>query len=185
MIMQDSLWSMAALAATVFLILLFLRAGWHKVADYGRFLGFVADYRLLPERLVEPVARLLIGAEFAVVALLAWPSQSALGAAAAAALLSLYALAIGVNVARGRRRIDCGCGGTAQSLSWSLVIRNALLAALALLAAAGGSRLLGAYAAAAAVFAGVLVWFAYNLVEQVIANGNRRLLLNSANQAKH
>ena len=35
-------------------------------------------------------------------------------AAAAALLLALYAGAIGVNLARGRRDIDCGCGGPAS-----------------------------------------------------------------------
>ena len=46
-----------------------------------------------------------------------------------------------INLRRGRAHIDCGCGQSflAQSLSWTLVARNAVLAALLLpsLAVAG------------------------------------------------
>ena len=51
---------------------------------------------------------------------------------AVAALLAIYAGAIAINLARGRRQIDCGCGGDAHPLSWALVVRNAVLAAMAL-----------------------------------------------------
>ena len=39
-----------------------------------------------------------------------------------------YALAIGINLMRGRCYIDCGCGDTPQMLSGWLLVRNALLA---------------------------------------------------------
>ncbi len=152
---MDALRSMAAQAATVFLILLFVRAAWHKIGDYGRFAGFLADYRLLPAAL------------------------------AAAGLLLLYAVAIAVSLGRGQRRIDCGCGGAPQHLSWALGVRNLALAALAALAvpaAAGGP--LDLYAGAVAVLAGLLLWGAYLLVEQVIANADRRLQLLAARQAQ-
>lgn len=180
---MNAIWSMAAQAATVFLILLFVRAAWHKATDFGRFSGFLADYRLLPAGLVAGAARALIGAELGCVALLAWPASSAAGALAAIALLLLYALAIGINVARGHRRIDCGCGGTPQHLSWALVLRNLALAGLALPAAVASAPL-DLYAGSAAVFAGLLLWGAYHLVEQVIANADRRLQLLAARQAK-
>jgi hypothetical protein len=70
--------------------------------------------------------------------------SAALGAAA---LLALYTAAIGVNLARGRRDVDCGCAGPGgrQTLQGGLVARNALLAAAALAAAAPvGARGLGA-----------------------------------------
>lgn len=55
--MESGFTSMAAAAATTFTVLVFLRAGWHKLSDFGTFTGYVADYRLLPEALVEPAAR--------------------------------------------------------------------------------------------------------------------------------
>jgi hypothetical protein len=39
------------------------------------------------------------------------------------------------NLWRGRRQIDCGCGGEVHPLSWGLVLRNGVLAAAALLVA--------------------------------------------------
>jgi hypothetical protein len=63
--------------------------------------------------------------------------DGARGGLAAAALLALYSAAIVVNLARGRREIDCGCFGPAQRqpLSPALVLRNGVLIALALVCA--------------------------------------------------
>jgi hypothetical protein len=49
-------------------------------------------------------------------------------------LLGLFAAAMAVNLYRGRADIDCGCGQSflKQSLSWTLVVRNAVLATLLL-----------------------------------------------------
>jgi hypothetical protein len=65
-------------------------------------------------------ATLLLGLAFP------WPELGA------AALLLLFALAMGINLRRGRRHIDCGCFQSAleQTLSWTLVMRNAVLALL-------------------------------------------------------
>lgn len=54
--------------------------------------------------------------------------------AGAVALLLLFAAAMAINLARGRADIDCGCGQSflKQTLSWSLVARNAALAAMLL-----------------------------------------------------
>jgi hypothetical protein len=51
-------------------------------------------------------------------------------------LLVLYAIAMAINLARGRRHIDCGCAGPAarRSISGRLVARNVILATLALVA---------------------------------------------------
>ncbi|MGH8629603.1 MAG: MauE/DoxX family redox-associated membrane protein, partial [Burkholderiales bacterium] len=51
----------------------------------------------------------------------------------ACALLLVYALAMGINLARGRRDIDCGCFKSAlkQTISGWLIGRNLLLAAAA------------------------------------------------------
>ena len=51
-----------------------------------------------------------------------------------AAMLLAYAGAMTINLVRGRRFIDCGCGGATQPLSVGLVMRNVVLAAAALIA---------------------------------------------------
>jgi hypothetical protein len=56
------------------------------------------------------------------------------GALVAALLLLVYALAIAINLARGRRDLDCGCAGPGnrRPVRGMLVARNLLYAAMAL-----------------------------------------------------
>ena len=59
-------------------------------------------------------------------------STTRLAAGIAALLLGLYAAGIVVNLRRGRRHIDCGCGvgSRAQPISAGLVVRNTVLIGL-------------------------------------------------------
>lgn len=110
---------------------LFAAAGVSKLRDRRRFAGIVLDYRLLPPRLALRVAAMLPWLEFALAGtLLAGVSLALPGAAA---VLLAYGAAMTVNLARGRRRMDCGCGAEPQMLSGWLVWRNLLLAAALLL----------------------------------------------------
>ncbi len=170
--MAADLLHMAAMAGTTFLVLLFLRAAWHKLADFGRFSGFVADYQVLPAAWVEHAARLLIGLEGLSVVLLLTPALNRLGALLAITLLLAYAAVIAINLARGHVHIDCGCGGAAQRLSPGLLLRNALLVVLALPVAASQVAPLGLFEAAAAIAAGSLLWLIYNVAEQLLANSS-------------
>jgi len=112
------------------LALLFVTAAAHKLRDRAAFRATFAEYRILPETAsaVVPLA------ELAVAALLVVAAASALGKIGAAALLLVYAAAVGVNLARGRRHIDCGCAGprARRPIGGGIVARNALLAAAAL-----------------------------------------------------
>ena len=114
------------------LALLFAGAVQHKLRDPRHFTATLAEYRLLPARLAPAAAVCVILAELGI--LLALVLRPAWGAAAGAALLGLYGAAIGVNLARGRRHIDCGCGGPAarREISGWLVARNGLAAGAAL-----------------------------------------------------
>ena len=116
--------------------LLLVVAAVHKLRDPRRFAATLAEYRLLPQPLSGAASMLLVGAELATVAALG--ADRRLGLAAAAALLGLYAAAIAINLARGRRHIDCGCAGPAarRPISGWLVARNLALAGLALAALA-------------------------------------------------
>lgn len=111
--------------------LVFLQAAFAKLQHRELLSGVIANYRLLPAGLVGPAALLLPPAELAVGAALLLAGHW-LAAAAAAVLLVAFAAAMGINITRGRREIDCGCGRSQlrQPLSWLLVGRNLALAAL-------------------------------------------------------
>jgi hypothetical protein len=110
----------------------FLGAGIAKLRNRRVFPGVVANYRLLPEGLVPPVAAILPIAEVVIGAALIGGFR--LAGLPAAALLVVFALAMAINIGRGRLHIDCGCGRSElrQPLSRALVVRNLLLAALLL-----------------------------------------------------
>jgi uncharacterized membrane protein YphA (DoxX/SURF4 family) len=109
--------------------LVFLTAAWGKSRHRLEFQGVVANYRLLPDMLVPPFALLLPPLEMAVGLMLPTGLASPWCEAAAAALLALFAIAMAVTIGRGRTEIDCGCFQSAlkQTLSWTLVARNAVL----------------------------------------------------------
>jgi hypothetical protein len=116
------------------LALLFAGAALHKAGDRAQFRSVLAGYRLLPAALLPVAAPVVIAAELAAAVLLLITPVRAIGAWVAALLLLGYALALGVNLLRGRTRIDCGCLGFGRSdrISWWMVARNVGLAALAL-----------------------------------------------------
>lgn len=119
--------------------LVFAAAVAGKIRHRHELPGVVANYRLLPESLAATAAWIVVGLECAVVLSLVSGAWLAAGATLAIALLAGFALAMGINLVRGRHEIDCGCfqSGLRQRLSALLLVRNFLLAALltALLAA--------------------------------------------------
>jgi len=114
--------------------LLFLVAASHKLRDVARFRTTLGDYRLLPGAVVPLAVCMVIGIEIGVAIALVVPARPA-GPLAAAALLVAYGAVIAINLARGRRHLDCGCAGPAvrRPISGWLVARNLVLAATALL----------------------------------------------------
>ena len=137
--------AVSALLAGAF-ALLFASAALHKLIDPARFGEAFRAYELLPASLAW-VSALLPVFELVVAAALL-PAASRSGAAAAgAALLLLYAAAMAVNLGRGRRDLDCGCGGPSarRAIGVWMVYRNLLLAALlAVLLLPSAPRPLGA-----------------------------------------
>lgn len=112
-----------------------------KVTRQSDLRQAVAGFQLLPQVLVAPFALALPIVEVAATLACLVPATRSLGAAALAALFVLFAFALGINVARGRTDIDCGCNGfrqtggpAAHSIGWAHVARVLLLAALAALA---------------------------------------------------
>lgn len=115
------------------LSLLFAAAAWHKISDLRRFTATVRDYELLPATWASLAAWVLPIAEASIAAGLLYDPTRKAASAAAAAMLVLYAVAITVNLARGRREIDCGCFASSSRtpLSPWLLARNLVLAAAA------------------------------------------------------
>lgn len=126
------------LALRTFLALLFLTAAWSKLSHAEEFYGVVRNFRLLPDAASRIVARGLPVLEVLVAVGLVVRPFTALAATLAAMLLLIFAVALGINVLRGRTWIDCGClrQGMKQPVSGWLVARNLGLAALALAVAA-------------------------------------------------
>lgn len=125
------IWAVRLVLAAVFAL-----AAVTKLRALDEFTGVVHNYRVLPEVLVRPVAYGLPPLEAAIaLGLLIDPTRT-LAAGGAAALLLGFALAMAVNILRGRVQIDCGCFASTlkQQISWALVGRNVVLIGLALLA---------------------------------------------------
>ena len=126
-----------SLGSALMLACVFLAASVHKLRDLRHFETTLGAYGLLPGMLVRPAALGLPLMEFMVALGLLAPPARFSAAMATAVLLGIYTLAIGINMARGRRSIDCGCGdpGRGQTLTGWLLPRNGVLMGLALLAA--------------------------------------------------
>lgn len=125
--------SAVRLALRLALAAMFATAALHKLRDPRRFAETLRNYRTLPEAAAPPAAAALVVGELAVAAALVLPTPVALGATGALSLLAVYSAAVGVNLARGRRDIDCGCLGPGhrQPLSEWLLLRNGMAAVAA------------------------------------------------------
>jgi hypothetical protein len=104
---------------------LFLFGALHKVRDLEQFKRVLMAYRLLPEAAITPAAWTVASTE--VLLGFAALAQVQIAFVAGGAVLGVYALAMLVNLLRGRRFIDCGCGGDSQPITWGLIVRNSIL----------------------------------------------------------
>ncbi len=113
-------------------------AGLHKLRNPLHYAAVIDDYRVLAQGsgsyVVWVAGAVEIGAGIAILL----PPLNRAGLAVAGLLLLAYFAVIALNLLRGRRAIDCGCGapGRAQGLSAGLLVRNAVLALAALVSSA-------------------------------------------------
>jgi hypothetical protein len=158
------------------LALLWLAAASHKLRDPARFRDALTGYQLVPAAAVRAASALIVALELALGLALLLPGSGAAPALATGALLALYAVAIAANLKRGRRTIDCGCGARPQPLGEGLVVRNAVLVAIALLAALPASGRAFVWLDAATVAGGAAALTAmYAAVDAAIGNHVRTL----------
>ncbi len=123
--------------------LLFLLASMHKFFGFDEFAAALKEYELVPRRLIRLPVYLIPIAEASLAFGWLFAGQVHIVAYASAGLLAAYALAMGINLYRGRGHIGCGCsfGGALQhdqGLSAGLVLRNVGLASVALVVTLSG-----------------------------------------------
>ena len=134
----DPLWVMLAAGAIATLL---AHAAITKLTDRALFEQHLAAYGVPMAALPAAVWAIPL-AEGALAIALLTPWRP-IAATLAAGLLITYGVAMAWHLARGHR-LDCGCGGEPMAVSWWLVLRNALLAALAFVAAqSADARALG------------------------------------------
>jgi len=117
-------WLIAASGA-----LLFGTAGLHKLRTWEQFRVTLEDYRVLPRALTSSAAFLVILLECGIALGVLWPQTRGLCCLSGAVLLLVYASSMAVNLARGRRSIDCGCSLRPRPIQGVMIMRNAVLAA--------------------------------------------------------
>jgi hypothetical protein len=123
--------------------LLFATAGSHKLRGLSHFAEIVAAYRVLPPALARRIAWLVPCLELTIALALIWEPSRRPAVVAASGILIAYATAMAVNLVRGRRDLDCGCG-TARArrpvAAWMIWRNSSLAAALGLAALPWSSR---------------------------------------------
>ena len=156
------------------LALILLGAAWHKLSEPNMFLSALAAYRLLPQSLLDVAARGIPLLEIALGAGILVPATRSVALVGVALLMTGYALAIGINLTRGRSYIDCGCGGAAHPLSWVLLVRNGVRAAAALAASGATIDRPLDWLDAVTVVLGVLAFFVtYLMSDELLRQASR------------
>jgi len=135
--MMNTILVETGLAGAIGTGIVFVEAGLAKLRHRDVLPGVVANYRLLPETLLAPVAAILPPVELGLGMALIVSAMVGSGplhwfAVPSAVLFVVFAAAMAINIRRGRSQIDCGCGRSQlrQPLGWGLVIRNLVLAVL-------------------------------------------------------
>lgn len=132
-----------SLYCLVFLGALLLTSAATKLVGRARFEAALSGYGLLPARLVRPASTIVPVIEVLVGGLCL--TGVPMAAVPVLFLLAAFSSAIALNLVRGRTDGDCGCLGglRPEGLAWSLIVRNAALALLALVGLGVPSRDLG------------------------------------------
>lgn len=165
------------------LAVLLASASLHKLVHRAEFRRSLTAYELVPDQMVPVLALGLPMLELASAAMLLIDPWRVLGGVLGAAMFAVYALAMSINLLRGRRDLACGCGWGVSSaeaeprVSFGLVARNLVLIALALMLAsvqadrpANGIDLLNG------AFSGVVLVLLWATVDRLLANGKRMSL---------
>ncbi len=116
------------LVVTLALALLWLISGVSKLRQRRSFESVLAGYEILPEAVVGAAVPVILLGEILVGAVLLTQWQNA--GFASCGLLLVYSAAVGMNLWRGRRDLDCGCsfsGVGRQTIDEWILARNVVL----------------------------------------------------------
>ena len=113
---------------------LFLAAGASKLSDLGEFADAIKHYRIIPGATAGAVAKMISVIEVVLGSVLILGLGIGYASLAGSVLLVIFALAMAINLIRGRR-IPCGCKRESEPIQIKHIVRNVLaVAALAVLA---------------------------------------------------
>lgn len=164
-----------ATMSTLLLSYLFVVGGWQKLADTAYFQQVITDYNILPASWSASLARVLPFVEICAGLALLIPALQLPALGAVALLLTGYTFAMALNIARGRRDLDCGCAGPGQeqTIGGWLLGRNIVLISLALLSGPALQQLsLGWSGWSLALLGATVLALFYHVFNQLIANNN-------------
>ncbi len=128
--------------ARLILAAVFLSAGLRKLPDRRHFFFVVLAFRVLPRSLARVYAFSLPWLEVVMGLMLLLGAMSQLAASVGVLLLVSFTTAIGLNVARERTNLDCGCFGSQKRgrIGATILVRNVILLVLAIDVALFASR---------------------------------------------
>lgn len=162
-----------ALIFSLVLSYVFVVAAIHKWKAMTEFRETILNYQVVPGFLVAPLAFAFPLVEFVSGVALLIPQTSSVAAVCVAMLLLTYILAMAINLLKGRRSIDCGCGGTdqKQNISEWLLIRNGVLVFFAwcVMTSVQG-REFSWFDWLVAFLATVVICLIYNILNQLLVN---------------
>lgn len=123
---------------------IFLSSALPKLRHPRIFASIIQAYYLLPKTWLRPLAHTLPWLELVLGLMLLLGWQTRFAALASGTLLLLFLIAMSINLARGRKDLDCGCSGKkhAQKIGWKTIVRNVGLILLALPIAVWGGGFL-------------------------------------------
>lgn len=119
--------SVLALAARLYLGIIFLLACWHKILEPAAFALDIATYQILPLGLVNLQAIVLPWVELAAGLMLLLGFRTRAAALLVAGMMVMFTVAISIAVAKGLD-MSCGCfasqGAAEDPISWRTIARD-------------------------------------------------------------
>ncbi|CAN5887049.1 hypothetical protein BH23ACT12_BH23ACT12_12270 [soil metagenome] len=104
---------------------MFLAAGASKLSDLGEFADAIRLYRIIPGATAGAVAKTVAVIEVVLGVVLILGIGIPFAAVAGSILLVIFAIAMGINLIRGRQ-IPCGCKRESEPIQVKHILRNVL-----------------------------------------------------------
>ena len=124
-----------ALAARLYLGLLFVTASWHKLIEPGAFAIDIATYQILPLAVINLMAIVLPWVEIVTGIMLIVGFRTRAAALLVAGMMVMFTVAIIIALGKGLD-MSCGCfasqGASEDPISWRTIVRDAGWLCLAL-----------------------------------------------------